>query len=129
MVGLGGGFVILLVISLGMYETHVGLTAASSVALFLLSKRQSQRRRMAVLTPAFVVVLFSIWRWSAQLNLGFAFGHSTESLVYSPFALVSRIISGYRISLLSGWLAWLQRFFHHMGWTGDHISLWALLVL
>jgi hypothetical protein len=123
------GALIFFVISLGTGEMHVGLTVASSVALFLLSKRQSQYRRMAVLTPAFVIVLFSIWRWLGQLDVGYAFGHSTESLVLSPFPLLSRLISGYQISLFSGWLVGLRRFFYHMGFTGDHIFLWTSLML
>ncbi len=123
------GALILLAISLGAGEAHVGLTAAISVALFLLSKRLSSRRRLAILMPAFIVVLFSLWRWLGQLKAGFAFGHSTESLALSPIVLLSRIISGYEISLLSGWLVWLQRFFHGRGWTGNHISLWTLLML
>ncbi|MBE9573240.1 MAG: hypothetical protein IMF11_21640 [Proteobacteria bacterium] len=123
------GALILLVFSLGVYEIHIGLTAGGAVALFVLSRRHSLPRRMAILAPALIAVLFAILRWSTQLAAGTAFGWSTESLGLSPSALIFRLISGYRISLLSGWLVELRRLFQRMEWQGEHTSAWAIVVL
>jgi hypothetical protein len=103
---------ILLIFSLLIYESHLGLTAAGSVALFVFSKNQTLPRRIALLAPALIAIFSAVWRLTFQVAGG-PWEYTSQPLACSIQSLMSRVIAGYKINLLKSWIVGLREVFPH----------------
>ena len=93
---------VLLIVSLMIYETHMGLMLLVSGLLFLVYRGQLIVRHLAQLGPGLIIIFFGIGRWWTQLHIGSYFGHSVESASLSPGLMIRRVIAGYMTSLSAG---------------------------
>ncbi len=93
---------VLLALSLLLYEAHMGMVILTSLIFWTLSKGQSIYRRSGYLVPILIVALFGIGRWLAQLQAGKMFGHTANSVTLSPKSLLGRLARGYSTSLSAG---------------------------
>lgn len=119
---------IFLVGSFLIYEIAVGLTICLSLIAYFGTRTFPKKKRLALLIPAGAGILFSAWRLLAQIQIGSAFGHSTEEITLGPTQLLSRFIMGYRINLQWGWSVSLLRLFPWLNTGSMHQSALASLV-
>ena len=102
-----------------LYEAFIGVIILISGILLIQSffKHKNIVIKMGLVIPIIIAGIYSIGRWQNQLIVGSAFGHSTESLNFSPTGIINRIIIGYRTSLQWGWTGAIQYFFpyHKIG--------------
>jgi len=103
-----------------LYEAFVGVIILISGILLIQSilKHKNIVIKMGLVIPIIIAGVYSMGRWQNQLIVGSAFGHSTESLIFSPTEIINRLIIGYRTSLQWGWTGAIQYFFpyHKIGW-------------
>lgn len=118
-----------LVLSLLLYEAHMGLIILITFILFVISRGQSIYRRVSYLVPIVMVILFGAGRWLAQLQVGSMFGHSVDAVALSPKILLSRLIGGYLISLSAGLVNALNDLFYRHKYS--HVSptlVWGAVI-
>ena len=101
----------LVVLSLGIYEAHIGLALAYSVALFLASGTQTLAHRLALLAPALLVILFVLWRGLASSLPGVSENYGMAEASLSPLLLLERMVLGYRTTIQWAWTLPLLRVF------------------
>lgn len=103
---------LVLLFALGTYEVSVGVTIVLSVIAAMWGRKRTWCQRSALLAPAVLAIVFSIWRWQWQMAVKTAFGHNVETMTFSIMELFSRLIFGYRVNLQWVWtdaiLDWLS---------------------
>ncbi len=116
-----------------LYEAFVGVIILISGILLIQSifKHKNIVIKMGLVIPIIIAGVYSMGRWQNQLIVGSAFGHSTESLVFSPTEIINRLISGYRTSLQWGWTGSIQYIFpyHKIGWRIPLVLITITLLL
>jgi len=111
------------VLSLVLYEAHIGLAALLTVLCLLLTRGQPVSRRLAGCLPAITAIVFALGRWRSQLAVGSAFGYTTNNLTLSPHVLTTRLAIGYDCSIVRCWTANAQRLIPALCSTGGIIAL------
>ncbi len=100
---------ICLLISLGLYEGQVGIASAWALILILINRKTSWMRRLSLLIPIGLMGLFSLWRTVGFQATGVADTYFSQ-VVTSPSVLFSRLLLGYRLSLVWGWTSAIEEF-------------------
>lgn len=116
---------VLLVLSLLLYEAHMGMVVLTSLMFWALSKGQSIYRRSGYLVPIVIVTLFGIGRWLAQLQVGNIFGHAADSVTLSPKSLLGRLARGFSTSLSAGLVNALDDLLYRQKYT--HVTSTLIL--
>ena len=93
-----------MVLSLLLYEAHIGLAALLTVLCLFLSRGTSLSRRLVGMLPFVLAVIFALGRWRAQLAVSSVYGYATESLELTPLVLMTRLVAGYDCSLVRCWV-------------------------
>lgn len=98
---------VLLGVSFLFYEAGIGLVLL--VTGFLLIKHwvvADRMKRLMLFLPLVLSVLFGLGRWMTQLASSSAFGHNTDQVLQNltPMRIISRLGSGYWITLGRSWL-------------------------
>jgi hypothetical protein len=109
------------VLSLLLYEAHIGLAALLSVLALLRSGRQPASRRWVASLPFVMAIIFALGRWRSQLAVGSIYGYTTDHLALSPRLLATRLMRGYECSLVRCWsdgVQWLTPTFRSIGGMG-----------
>lgn len=116
-----------------LYEAFVGVIILITGILLIQSifKLKDLVIKMGLVIPIIIAGLYSIGRWQNQLIVGSAFGHTTESLNFSPTEIINRLINGYRTSLQWGWTGSIQYIFpyHKIGWRIPLVLITITLLL
>lgn len=116
-----------------LYEAFIGVIILISGILLIQSifKHKNIVIKIGFFVPIIIAVVYSIGRWQNQLIVGSAFGHSTESFIFSPTEIIYRLIRGYRTSLQWGWTGSIQLFFpyHKIGCRIPLVLLTITLLL
>lgn len=121
--------IFLILIGLLVYETGVGLTILFSILVYLVARNLEQKKRFALLAPGAMAILYSVWRFFAQQQVGTAYGHGIEEISLSPGILITRLISGYRLNIQWGWTVSLLRLFPDLRSSQSHQSALATVIL
>jgi len=103
-----------LLISLGIYEAHLGVALGWAILMFFRSKRLSLPRKLGVLSPFILAVAFSLWR---TYGIGRAGVHDNylELVQLAPSMLLSRLVAGFKVLI---W-AWIEPFRQAFGGGPD----------
>lgn len=120
---------VLLCLSFLIYEVSLGLAITLSLSGFVLARGRELVRRVTLLVPAGVAVIYAYWRWAWQVEIGGAFGHNTARVALSPETLVSRLMSGYRINLQWAWNESVRQLIPALERSGRYVNVVATLVL
>lgn len=90
-------------INLGFTEVMVGALIALSGLAFLFGRHRTWLQRLGLLAPAIAAAGFSLWRWSWQQSVGYAYGHDVGHVTTSPLLLLYRLYFGARYLLGESW--------------------------
>ncbi len=97
---------IFLLLPLGIYEGQIGLASTWALILFILYFRQnSLLKRVSLLVPILLMGIYAIWRTFGYQAAGVADQYLSQ-VATSPTVLLSRLLLGYKISLVWGWTSW-----------------------
>ncbi len=100
---------LVLLVSLGIYEGHLGLALGWAVLLFLISKKLPWSRRIALLSPFVIVGFFSIWRIYGIARIG-VYDSYIEQIHFSPGLFLERLWIGCKV-LVWCWIVPFQQAF------------------
>lgn len=96
--------IVLLPLSLGIYDGHIGLIAACSVLLVIALPSMSAWRRAALLVPVAICGAFALWRLiGPHLANVSQVDEYAPQVTASPGELLSRVLLGYKVTLVWGW--------------------------
>ncbi len=121
--------ILLLILSLGLYETGIGLIFGGSIGLLLLFRPKQNHQRVALIAPAILAIIYTCLRWIVQERIGYAYGYSTQNIELDLTELVGRIILGYRFIFQWGWVRPLVVFFPDLNTSGEHANWLATLIV
>ncbi|MHB1415264.1 MAG: hypothetical protein ACYC1C_08430 [Chloroflexota bacterium] len=114
-----------LIVSFGLYEGPLGLICAWAIILVVRYRGLPIQRRLALVSPVFLVAGLALWRILGQQALGFeTYGLSQFTL--DPHVLFSRLLLGYKITLGWGWTTTLDEM---IPWLPGNAYALALIVI
>ena len=117
---------ICLLASLGLYEAQVGVATLWAFVLVLLYRQQTWSRRLSILMPIVLIVLFSLWRTLGYQATGVEDQYLNKMLL-TPEIVLSRLQLGYKITLLWGWTYTLS---HFLPWFAEaKVAALALMLI
>ncbi|MHB1317415.1 MAG: hypothetical protein ACYCYF_02225, partial [Anaerolineae bacterium] len=94
---------LLFLLSLLLYEAHLGLLLLISVIMIVSARTVPRRSRGWHAAPLVLSVAFLVGRCFAQLSHDGVFGHTAESLSASPVELVTRLFLALRVLFQWAW--------------------------
>jgi hypothetical protein len=119
----------LFVLSLGLYETVLGVMIAGSLGFYLGSAGLEKRPRLALLGPALLGLAFIVFRALYQLTAGRTYGHPTEQLALAPGELMERVYLALRYLFHWAWTQPLIGALPGLIPPGGHDNLYATLLI
>lgn len=117
---------ICLLVSLGLYEAQAGVAVAWALTLIVIFRQTTVKRRLALLLPIVLVGFFSLWRTVGYQAVGVNDQYLSE-IVTAPGALLSRLLSGYKVSLGWGWTYPVEQFLPWL--SGAKLVAFVLLIV
>ena len=91
-----------LLFPLGIYEGQMGLASAWAIILFMMYRKNSIVRRFSLLVPIFLMGIYAVWRTVGYQAAGVTDQYLAQ-VTTSPSVLFSRLVLGYKVSLVWGW--------------------------
>ena len=110
---------------LGIYEGQLGLAAAWVAILVTISLYKRDGRWLSLLIPFFLMGLFALWRTFGVQAIGVN-DQYIDQIVTSPVELLSRILLGYKVTLLWGWSESIGEF---VPWATNTVLALTLLAV
>ncbi len=121
--------IVLLLISLLMYEAHIGLALVAPVFLWIKTRPREWSKRVALIGLIILTLAFSLLRTFAIKWLGIAIGNGYEinGDSFSILEIISRLVTGYRLLFQWSWAEVLRRLLPILESSSSNISIFASL--
>jgi hypothetical protein len=116
-----------LIISVGVYDIHLGILILGSFLLFLMPQKSGKRYRIGLLAPMAIAVGSIILH---ILTPGTVYGGwSLKNIIFSPGIIIGRIIHVFRLNFYDGWRPIIGKFLHINSNIKGTILFLILLIL
>lgn len=116
--------ILILIFSLLVYESHIGIAIGFSLILFCYARVSFGKWQLRFFVPVLITLVIAIGRYLSQLQVGVAFGYDSSNMTSKLSDMVSRLLIGYRVMLQWSWTGGIRKALPSHGWIVEAL-LWV----